>query len=153
MSIICERQRGNGRGKNDLTEIEFGYGESNPGLLRQGKHRKVSVFTAVRRAPHPIEISRSVYEHGKEIRMAGISWGVETASSGSVFVGKTADTKMFLKDVMGLDFSKHRELFMDRGLDNLETLRIMATWAPVQLQETLQRVLMGSAEELGGGKG
>jgi hypothetical protein len=60
---------------------------------------------------------------------------------------------MFLKDVMGIDFSKHRKLFVDRGFDNLETLRIIATWAPVQLQETLQRVLMGSAEELGGGKG
>ncbi|KAJ7860295.1 hypothetical protein B0H13DRAFT_2355684 [Mycena leptocephala] len=61
--------------------------------------------------------------------MAGISWGVETASSGSVFVGttdKTADTKMFLKDVMGLDFSKHREPFVDRGFDNLETLNMDA---------------------------
>jgi hypothetical protein len=98
-----------------------------------------------------------VYEHGKEILMAGISCGVKTASSGPVFVGttdKTADTKMFLKDVMGLDFLKHREhSFVDRGFNNLETLRIMATWAPVQLQESLQRVSMRSAEGLGCGKG
>jgi len=42
---------------------------------------------------------------------------------------------------------------VDHGFDNLETLRVMATWTPVQLQETLKRLLMGSAEQLGGRKG
>ncbi|KAJ7477333.1 hypothetical protein FB451DRAFT_1557156 [Mycena latifolia] len=59
----------------------------------------------------------------------------------------------FLKNVLGLDFSKHIDLFTERGLGDMNTLCTMATWERAHLSETLKRVLMGTPEELGGRKG
>ncbi|KAJ7672928.1 hypothetical protein B0H17DRAFT_1083353 [Mycena rosella] len=59
----------------------------------------------------------------------------------------------FLKDVRGLDLSKHVDLFIDRGLQDVAALRLMATWERAKLEETLAREFMGSAEKLAGRKG
>ncbi|KAJ7108197.1 hypothetical protein C8R44DRAFT_744143 [Mycena epipterygia] len=56
----------------------------------------------------------------------------------------------FLKDVLGLDLSQHLPLLTARGVADVATLRTMAAWDRVQLQETLTRVLMGSPQDLGG---
>ncbi|KAJ7838831.1 hypothetical protein B0H13DRAFT_2056528 [Mycena leptocephala] len=65
-----------------------------------------------------------------------------------------ADTLLaFLKDVMGLDMSKHLPLFTARGFENVDTLRTMAKWEKRHLQETLRRVLTGDEVDLGGKRG
>ncbi|KAJ6474487.1 hypothetical protein C8R47DRAFT_1199514 [Mycena vitilis] len=59
----------------------------------------------------------------------------------------------FLKNVMGLDMSKHLALFVARGFEDVATLRTIAELEEDTLRSTLRRVLTGSAEELGGNKG
>ncbi|KAJ7611349.1 hypothetical protein DFH06DRAFT_1244892 [Mycena polygramma] len=59
----------------------------------------------------------------------------------------------FLKNVMGLDMSKHSALFVARGFENVAVLRTIAELEEDTLRSTLRRVLTGSAEELGGNKG
>ncbi|KAJ7674481.1 hypothetical protein B0H14DRAFT_3067498, partial [Mycena olivaceomarginata] len=59
----------------------------------------------------------------------------------------------FLKDIMGFDFSKHLPLMTARGLADIAILRTMAEWEEKPLRHTLQRLLTGSKQELGGRKG
>ncbi|KAJ6572775.1 hypothetical protein DFH09DRAFT_1362331 [Mycena vulgaris] len=67
--------------------------------------------------------------------------------------GRSPALLAFLQDVHGLDLSKYHDLFVARGLGDVATLRTMAVWDRAELQETLARLLMGGAAELGGRQG
>ncbi|KAJ6552986.1 hypothetical protein B0H19DRAFT_1377700 [Mycena capillaripes] len=60
---------------------------------------------------------------------------------------------VFLKNVLGLDLSKHQALFKARGFEDVAVLRTIAGLDNRTMQDTLRRLLTGSEQELGGRKG